>query len=828
MLSLQIEHENGWHDACSVAGYVGTFAHDGEGVAEALAAIKSGLLIPESGTEAEAVEGPENDAEPEVGQGATEAVEAAPRPASAPSGGRIDATKIGAFSVTALAWHRAGIGAVLPTVENDKMPCVGGEYDGLHWWGRERPGYHVETVTEEQIRAWDEQWPGAGVCCSPRGAYFALDIDHGYKAKTGLFNLAALLYPDLPPETARNRLRSRLQETVRVTARPDPDGGQRWLRLTEEQQARMEAEGLRLKRNPCKDVEILDYRYEGVLPGTRHPETGNLYRADLGGEPITFYDDVEAGVAAFVDGITECPEEWFEALTEPARYGAGASGDMDEWVRANCVDPDGEPGPLLRGILAAYEQRKEPYVGANHEIAKRVQLDLLNRAAYDGQPGLLTAVAAAETVTQSVHGGLKHADDWERLWEGLSDGHLPELLPVSVLLDEEGVPVVPLSRKERGKPEPVEALQPNEIRERFPLLDIASLLDPDRPPRRWFLADVVPEGDHVSIVAPGGTGKSLFALALSIEAVRGSASFVGREINLPETAKVAYVDMENSEDDWAERLRDLGVSQEEAERVRATRFFPFNLPALRGLDTETGASQLIAVLDAYGIGKGDVLVLDSTQRITEGPENDNDTIRNLYNFTSAELKRRGITVIRTDNTGWDESRVRGASGKRDDVGYSWLMEPVGGETFTLTNSKRRAAGDAARIRFTRARVEGVLRFLPAVESAEKVDTEKVLAFKRAVLTVLKRAFDGAEKEHNSGLLTQVALLRAVREEGASFKNDGSAYVWLGELVDVGAVRVEGGEEIVNEKTGKVTKSAKYYGWVSDLDEGEVGDSGEAY
>lgn len=246
----------------------------------------------------------------------------------------------------------------------------------------------------------------------------------------------------------------------------------------------------------------------------------------------------------------------------------------------------------------------------------------------------------------------------------------------------------------------------------FAPLDLVALLDPNRPPRTWLLDEVVPEGDHVSIVAPGGTGKSLLVLSLALAAVSGREHFIGRKIEF--SGRVCFIDMENSPDDWAERLQDLGWTQETIGQV-TERFIPLSLPPLRGLDTAEGAKQLRALLEAFEIGKGDLLVLDSTQRVTEGEENANDTVRNLYNLTSVWLKARGVTVIRTDNTGWEEGRVRGASSKQDDVGYSWLLKPVkkkGGEVFSLTSTKRRGRGDAEEILFTRASEVGDLVFTP--------------------------------------------------------------------------------------------------------------------
>lgn len=343
-------------------------------------------------------------------------------------------------------------------------------------------------------------------------------------------------------------------------------------------------------------------------------------------------------------------------------------------------------------------------------------------------------------------------------------------------------------------------------------LDLQALLDPHRPPREWFLADVAPKGDQISIVAPGGTGKSLFALALSISACRGDSSFIGKPVSF--SGKVLYIDMENSEDDWAERLRDLGVTQASAVEL-AKQFVPLSLPQLRGLDTALGAAQLTTILDQFEIGAGDVLVLDSTQRVTEGDENENDTIRNLYNFTSAELKRRGITVIRTDNTGKDLERgARGASAKRDDVGYSWILERENSEAdiFRLTNDKRRSAGDSGVIRYQLQTIDGVLRFMPVIESVEEIedDSTKRAKFQKAVIEILRNDYEGAALEGTDPGITENKLLTLVKQDGAGVQRE-RGRTWLGQMVQFKEIDTRGGTfDLKQDGSESKVKSTKYY------------------
>jgi len=206
-------------------------------------------------------------------------------------------------------------------------------------------------------------------------------------------------------------------------------------------------------------------------------------------------------------------------------------------------------------------------------------------------------------------------------------------------------------------------------RERFPRLDIAALLSAERPAREWLWWRLIPVGAAVAVVAPAGTGKSLLVLALMVAVARGDRAFAGLRIT---NRRVFLVDMENTEDDLAERFRDLGVDAGEVEKLDNLVFI--HLPKMAALDTPAGGSELEAALDAYDIHAGDVVVLDSTQRVLAGKENDSDTIRAYYLCTGIRLKRRGITVIRTDNTGKDLDRgARGTSGKRDDVDVELFM-----------------------------------------------------------------------------------------------------------------------------------------------------------
>jgi len=209
-----------------------------------------------------------------------------------------------------------------------------------------------------------------------------------------------------------------------------------------------------------------------------------------------------------------------------------------------------------------------------------------------------------------------------------------------------------------------------DVRRRFPRLDLATLLRADRPPREWVIEGLVPAGAAVSLVAPAGVGKSLLTLAASLHIAAGRTNFAG--LRIPRQRRVLLVDLENTEDDLAERLAALGVTPETAATL--DQLVPIHLPPLAPLDSASGGAEILAMIAAYDVGRGDVVVLDSFQRVVKGKENDSDTYRDFYRHTGVHLKRLGVTVLRTDNTGKDADRgARGSSGKRDDVDLELIL-----------------------------------------------------------------------------------------------------------------------------------------------------------
>lgn len=227
----------------------------------------------------------------------------------------------------------------------------------------------------------------------------------------------------------------------------------------------------------------------------------------------------------------------------------------------------------------------------------------------------------------------------------------------------------------------------------FPATSIQDLLDPNRPTRRWAIEGLVPDGAAVSISAPPGSFKSLLVLGIALAVAQGSRRFAG--LNVDAGRRVLYLDYESTDDDLADRLSAYGITQ----RSNIGEFYLLRFPGLDPLDSVHGGVQLEAILNAYGLQAGDVLIEDSCQRMLAGPEDKSDTFRDYYRCTGAMLKRRGITVIRLDNTGKDVSKgARGSSSKNDDVDLAWVAGRDGNR-MTLSPVKQRV--DVKPLIFTR-------------------------------------------------------------------------------------------------------------------------------
>lgn len=204
-----------------------------------------------------------------------------------------------------------------------------------------------------------------------------------------------------------------------------------------------------------------------------------------------------------------------------------------------------------------------------------------------------------------------------------------------------------------------------------PALDWATFLDEDDTDPVWLAGKLAEEGQQVALVGEAKVGKSLLSLDWAAS-IAGGLPFLGDASREP--LSVLYVDQENPERDLRRRVRSLGYTIKQLERLHYLSFPAHHRP----LDTATGAAVLLADVERYAAR---VVFLDTVSRMIEGNENDSETWLALYRLTLMPLKRLGVSVIRLDHFGKDTDRgARGSSAKTQDVDQVWELKKTGSKT----------------------------------------------------------------------------------------------------------------------------------------------------
>jgi AAA domain len=186
----------------------------------------------------------------------------------------------------------------------------------------------------------------------------------------------------------------------------------------------------------------------------------------------------------------------------------------------------------------------------------------------------------------------------------------------------------------------------------------------------WLIPPILEAGTVNVLFAKPGVGKSLLALQMALMLVRDGRT-------------VVYIDDENRVSDVVERLQAYGASPGELPRLLL-----YSFAGLPPLDTIAGGVHLHALAATAGAS---LVTLDTTTRMVQGRENDADTFLQLYRCSLVPLKADGITVLRLDHPGKDETRgQRGSAAKDGDADTIWrLTEITQGRSYRLHREKNR-------------------------------------------------------------------------------------------------------------------------------------------
>lgn len=201
---------------------------------------------------------------------------------------------------------------------------------------------------------------------------------------------------------------------------------------------------------------------------------------------------------------------------------------------------------------------------------------------------------------------------------------------------------------------------------------------PDEVP--WLVPDLFVRGCNYAVVAAAKAGKSLLLLDLSAALASGKSA-LGRPRQAP--MSVLYVDLENTERDIVERLREMGYRPDDLANLHYLSF-----PSMAALDSTAGGAQLLALARHYD---AQLVVLDTLSRFVTGDENSADTYRALYRCAIAPLKSEQRTVVRLDHLGKDATRgQRGSSAKADDVDCVWTLVAQSDELIQIRRERQRS------------------------------------------------------------------------------------------------------------------------------------------
>ncbi|WP_350002556.1 AAA family ATPase [Pseudarthrobacter sp. WHRI 8279] len=555
---------------------------------------------------------------------------------SVPSGGAVYAE---AFDL----YRDAGWLGVLPIPPRQKKPVPSGYTGRDGAW----PSY-------SDVYDWAETFPDGNIALRLPAGVIGIDVDH-YGGKDGGGTLAALqdAYGPLP-------------ETWRTGSRADGVSGIRLYQVPE---------GLRWPGDLGNGIEVIQtrHRYAVVWPSV-HPN-GGTYRW-TGPDGVTR----ASGVPTPAD-LAPLPQSWVDALTSgaPERDVTAANLDLaavNAWLGAHGT---GEPCRRMAHAAQGYAAALALGKRSRHDAAMDAAMGVCHLAA-EGHNGALEALGVVRTAFLDAVAGDRTREEAAAEWDRLQDGAVNIAAAGSVatadpcadpLTQLDGL-IMPEDRAAAlAVPAPVlEAAPavvevPGVVERVLPVVDWADRWD--RPIiQEWIVEPILPARRLVALYSPPKMGKSLLMLEIA------AAVASGREVlgTVPAPRRVLYVDFENDIDaDVIPRLKAMGYQAADLGRLDYLSF-----PSMAALDTERGSLELMAALDTY---RSEVVVVDTVSRAVEGLENENDTWLNFYRHTGLKLKQRGVSLVRLDHSGKDETKgQRGGSAKSGDVDAVWRLSTV--------------------------------------------------------------------------------------------------------------------------------------------------------
>lgn len=171
-------------------------------------------------------------------------------------------------------------------------------------------------------------------------------------------------------------------------------------------------------------------------------------------------------------------------------------------------------------------------------------------------------------------------------------------------------------------------------------------------------------GRWTAIVAPAKAGKSTWALHVAHRLARGIEPWDASKLLPGGPVAVLYLDAEMGRLDTVGRLAAIGLTASDLDNLAYT-----DIPhKFDQIETATWLHR------ACNLIQPTLVILDGINGFVTGAEKDDTPWRSLYEFAIAPLKRAGIAVISTDNTGKQEDLgARGSTVKTDKADAIFTM-----------------------------------------------------------------------------------------------------------------------------------------------------------
>lgn len=178
----------------------------------------------------------------------------------------------------------------------------------------------------------------------------------------------------------------------------------------------------------------------------------------------------------------------------------------------------------------------------------------------------------------------------------------------------------------------------------MPLINLRSAFK-EEPSSPDFILPGFLAGTVGALIAPGGTGKSIFALQIACSIACATANTLG--FNSQKAGKVAYLNLEDPATELERRLFYLGThfSEETKEQIISNLTLDARMGASLDLLTNEGRTALLKLAESKRL-----LIIDTLSRVHRLQENDNSAMVEVISMLDSITKETGAAILYLHHT----------------------------------------------------------------------------------------------------------------------------------------------------------------------------------